>query len=245
LAEANEAKGLDVSGHGIDWPELRHDVRSRCRKAASALRRGRPLATLQVRPPSSDLKSAREDLTRVLAKLNWSGFSASGGESIPTDAALFDMIVQVCSYGHALSHSWAVILELIEAGAAEPLIRSRDDPNVAYLDDREQCVFLRMQSERVEAFRLSRTPIEKPNWDRGTGRLSLGADVCREFKRFADGQYRILDSFHEKHWSPSVDAPDGVSRQTVYDLNRGLKQDCPIRFRFSEKGHTVSWERSR
>lgn len=234
-----------MSGRGIDWPELRHDVRSHCRKAASALRRGRPLTTLQLRPPSSDLKSAREDLIRVLAKLNWSGFSASGGKSIPDDKDLFDMIVQVCSYGHALSHSWAVILELIEAGAAEPLIRSRDDPNVAYLEAREQCVFLRMLPDRVEAFRLSRTPIEKPTWDRGTGRLSFGFDVCREFKRFADRQYLILDSFHEKHWPPSVDAPDKVSRQTVYDLNSGLRQDCPIRFRFSEKGHTVSWERSR
>jgi len=122
---------------------------------------------------------------------------------------------------------------LIEAGAAEPFVD---------LAAGEGCIFLRMLPERIEAYRRSMTPIEKPKWDRESKTLSYRRIVCRKYKKYAIVQFSILDQFEKMGWTSSVPVPGNMSRQSAQDLNEKLTPDCPIKFGYSDKTNSMSWE---
>ena len=225
--------GIQAGDCQPDWQKLPQDIRLLCYEAALALEEGRGLDKLRPRPLPNDLQPARDDLIRTLVDLGWQSLPASGRGTIPTEKSLYDLIYGLSRRGHTLGLAWGAILELIEAGAAEPFVD---------LAAGEGCIFLRMVPERIEEYRRSMTPIEKPKWDEGSRTLSYGTVVCKKFRRFAEIQYAILNKFQEMDWPQSVSIPRRMSRQAVQDLNESLTPDCPIRFRYSDKTKSISWE---
>jgi hypothetical protein len=213
-----------------------------CYEVANALEEGAGLDELRPRPLPKDLEPTREDLNRVLTDIDWRGLPGSGRGTIPTVIRLYDLIDRVIRRGHTLGLAWGAILELIEANAAELSVRPRKNASWVDLDAGEGMPILQMLPEKIEAFRKARDPIQKPSWDRGTGRLSYGPILCKHFKRFAPVQYAILDEFHAEKWARSVKVPRRMSRQTVQDLNDKLSPDCRIRFGYSESTGMVSWK---
>jgi hypothetical protein len=252
-SDAEAAMSREAAGHEPDWQKLRQEIRLLCYEAASALEEGRGLDKIRPRPLLDDLQPARDDLIRTLVDLDWESLPASGRGTIPTEKRLYELIYRVCRRGHTPNLAWGAILELIEAGAVEPLVRPRRplrsiDPNASDkdvyldLDAGDGCPFLRMVPERIEAYRRSIAPIEKPKWDRGARTLSYKGVVCRKYKKFAKTQFSILDRFQELDWPASIPLPGIMSRQTVQDLNDSLTPDCPIRFGYSDKTNLISWE---
>ena len=196
---------LETGGHEPDWQKLRQDIRLLCYEAALALGGGRGLDKLRPRPLPNDLQPARDDLIRTLVDLDWQSLPASGRGTIPTEKSLYDLIYGLRRSGHTLGLVWGAILELIEAGAAEPFVD---------LAAGEGCIFLRMLPEGVEAYRRSMSPIEKPKWDRESKTLSYRGIVCRKYKKYAFVQFSILDQFEKMGWTSSVPVPGNMSRQS-------------------------------
>jgi hypothetical protein len=244
---------VETRGRDPDWQKLRQDIRILCYEAASAWEEGRGLHKIRPRPLSIDLQLARDDLIRTLVDLDWQSLPATGRGTIPTEKRLYDLIYGLCRRGHTPNLAWGAILELIEAGALEPFVRpgrplKSIDPNAGDkdvhldLDAGEGCLSLRLLPEKIESYRRSIAPIEKPKWDRGAKTLSYKGIICKKFRGFAKAQFAVLDQFERMGWPSSVPVPGNMSRQTVQDLNDSLTPDCPIRFRHSDKTNSVSWE---
>jgi hypothetical protein len=76
-------------------------------------------------------------------------------------------------------------------------------------------------------------PSIQPVWDRKERQLWVGEILCREYRRDAPNQFRILDSFQDRRWPPSFQSPwndEKRLRDTIDDLNGGLFAASPIGF---------------
>jgi hypothetical protein len=93
-----------------------------------------------------------------------------------------------------------------------------------------------------ESCGFDRTPLDesrvnvpaRPHWDRQGRKLMYGEVCCREFRKEAPHQFALLDAFEAQGWPELMSGPfrrDRLLRQTVKDLNGGLLDDSPVRFR--------------
>ncbi|MBL9081825.1 MAG: hypothetical protein JNK76_08480 [Planctomycetales bacterium] len=85
----------------------------------------------------------------------------------------------------------------------------------------------------------------RPNWDRGTRRLTYKGKLVRPRVRITRVSKidRILDAFQAMEWPESITSPltggQQEAHESVRSLNDGLKK---IRFHVSDSGETIYWE---
>ena len=88
----------------------------------------------------------------------------------------------------------------------------------------------------------SSSRVNRPIWD--GRRLMFGNRLCKEFKRKASNQMKILDAFESNAWTPSVSVPTlgpAQYKDTVDSMNSW--KNSPLIFR--QNGRRVDWEPKR
>jgi hypothetical protein len=86
-----------------------------------------------------------------------------------------------------------------------------------------------------------------PIWDEPTRLLSYNNITCRKYSRMADTQFRILAAFEEQGWPETIHDPlelDSSTKQTIYDINKKMIPNCPIRFQYIESSRLIRWSLS-
>ncbi len=81
--------------------------------------------------------------------------------------------------------------------------------------------------------------LPRPNWNSNARPrlLTYGDAVCREYRRPAPNQFKVLDALHSKNWEEwaQVSLRAEQLSQTVRDMNEELVRNCPIRFKSNDK----------
>jgi hypothetical protein len=90
-----------------------------------------------------------------------------------------------------------------------------------------------------EAGREIPPELNSPQWNSANLTFHFGDIVCRHYKRRnARNQFDLLDTFQAAGWPRSIDSPftqDRTLRMTIDDLNGGLSEGSPIRFRVERR----------
>jgi len=84
---------------------------------------------------------------------------------------------------------------------------------------------------------------EVPSWDRGTGRLELGGELCRAINvRAATRIVPILEEFQSQNWPVSIESPvdTSVDRQRIHDAVKNLNHSMN-QIRFGVQGNSICW----
>lgn len=83
----------------------------------------------------------------------------------------------------------------------------------------------------------------KPSWNAERNELSFGGKVIKRYRRPAENQTLILESFEEQGWPEQIDDP--LERGKLHDTMKGMRrtyQSKPITFERAGNGKAIRWK---